>query len=846
MPLNIPEFSLVVLIGPSGAGKSTFARSHFKATEIVSSDACRGLVADDENNLDATGDAFELVHYIAAKRLAGRRLTVIDATSVKKADRQPLLQLAKTYHALPVAIVMDMPTDLCHQRNQQRPDRDLPAHVVPNQRRQLQRSRRGLKGEGFRFVYTLDSPEAAAQATIARQPLWPDRRDATGPFDIIGDVHGCIDELRLLLQRLDYQTDSSPVQPPPGRQALFVGDLVDRGPDSPAVLQLVMAMVEAGHALCVPGNHDVRLLAKLRGRKVKTAHGLAETLAQLKNHPDALRRRSADFLDGLVSHYVLDGGRLVVAHAGLRQDMQGRASAAVRAFCLYGDPTGELDEYGLPIRRDWAADYRGQAAVVYGHTPVAQSEWVNNTLCLDTGCVFGGALSALRYPERELVQVPAAKTYSEPIRPLAAPSATSAQPQLPQPRPSGQLDLDDVQGRRRIDTALMGRLTIAPENTAAALEIMARFAAPPQWQLYLPPTMAPCQTSQRPDLLEYPDEAFAYFRQQGLSQVICQEKHMGSRAVVVVCRNAAVAQRRFAAPADENGIVYTRTGRRFFTDRALEEAVLDQVCQSVDACGLWTQLDTDWLCLDAEIMPWSAKAQSLLLEQYAPVAAAAQSLETVAATLDQASQRGLPVEELQASTAVRRRQTDRFAQAYRRYCWPVESVADFKLAPFHLLASEGAVHADKDHNWHMQTLSTLCQTGALYPTAHRLVDLDDDGSCREAIDWWTQLTQAGGEGMVIKPLDFVVGRGRQLVQPALKCRGREYLRLIYGPEYTTPHYLERLRQRGLGRKRALALREFALGLEGLQRFVDNQPLHRVHECVFGVLALESEPVDPRL
>ena len=845
MRLNIPEFSLVVLIGPSGAGKSTFARSHFNATEIVSSDACRALVADDENDLDATGDAFDLVRYIAAKRLAGRRLTVIDATSVKKADRQPLLELAKTHHALAVALVLDMPAALCQKRNQARPDRDLPPHVVVNQRRQLQRTKRGLKGEGFRFVYNLDSPEAVAQATIERQRLWPDLRDATGPFDLIGDVHGCIDELRLLLARLGYQTDRDRVVPPPGRQALFVGDLVDRGPDSPAVLQLVMDMVEAGHALCVPGNHDMRLLAKLRGRKVQTAHGLAETLAQLESQPPARRRRIVDFLDGLVSHYVLDGGRLVVAHAGLREDMQGRASAAVRAFCLYGDPTGQLDEYGLPVRRDWAADYRGRAAVVYGHTPVARAEWVNNTLCLDTGCVFGGALSALRYPERELVQVEALQTYSEPVRPLAqaAPAAPA------QPRPDNQLDLDDVQGRRRIETALMGRLTIAPENAAAALEVMARFAAPPQWQIYLPPTMAPSETSQRPDLLEHPEQAFAYFRQQDIARVSCQEKHMGSRAVLVVCRHAAAAQRRFAAPEGEDGIVYTRTGRRFFTDRAMERAVLEQVRRSVDQSGLWEQLDTDWLCLDAEIMPWSAKAQSLLIGQYAPVAAAAfQGLEAAAASLGQALQRGLPVEELHDRTAQRRQQAEGFARAYRRYCWPVESVDDLKVAPFHLLASEGTVHADKEHNWHMGTLAALCQTGApiMHSTAHRLVDLDDGDSCQQAVDWWTGLTEAGGEGMVVKPHGFVHGRGRQLVQPALKCRGREYLRLIYGPEYTTPHHLERLRQRGLGRKRALALREFALGLEGLQRFVAKEPLHRVHECVFGVLALESEPVDPRL
>ncbi len=233
-------------------------------------------------------------------------------------------------------------------------------------------------------------------------------------------MHGCRAELETLLDRLGYAIARDgagrPVGAahPDGRTAVFVGDLVDRGPDSPGVLRLVMGMVAAGTALCVPGNHEAKLLRKLRGANVRVAHGLQETLDQLAGEEPSFVDAVTSFVDGLVSHAVLDGGRLVVSHAGLKEEYQGRASGRVRAFCLYGDTTGETDEYGLPVRYPWANDYRGQAMVVYGHTPTPVPEWVNNTICVDTGCVFGGSLTALRYPSRELVSVPAEREYYAP------------------------------------------------------------------------------------------------------------------------------------------------------------------------------------------------------------------------------------------------------------------------------------------------------------------------------------------------------------------------------------------------------------------------------------------------
>ena len=849
MKITLPELSLVLLIGPSGSGKSSFGRKHFLATEVVSSDFCRGLVSDNENDQSATSDAFDLLHTILRKRLTRGRLTVVDATNVQPEARKSLIELAHEFHVLPCAIVFDLPEKLCHERNAQRPDRQFGSHVVRNQCQQLRRSMRGLESEGIRHISKLSSLEEVDAATIERQPLWNNRKDEHGPFDIIGDVHGCFDELVDLLKQLDYavteQDGQYILQSPTGRKLVFVGDLVDRGPGTPQVLKLVSGLVQSGQAFCVPGNHDIKLMRALKGRSVQLTHGLAESMQQLAAEPDAFRAEVVEFLDGLVSHYVFDDGNLVVAHAGLKESMQGRGSGRVREFALYGETTGETDEFGLPVRYNWAADYRGKALVVYGHTPMPEPLWLNNTVNIDTGCVFGGQLTALRYPEREIVSVPAHKTYYESKRPfLANKTGLSVQQTL-----DDTLDLADVTGKRLVDTRLLPRITIREENAIAALEVMSRFAVDPKWLIYLPPTMSPPETSKSPLLLEHPQEAFAYYRSEGVPQVICEQKHMGSRAVVVLCKDEAVSQRRFGVGQAALGIVYTRTGRRFFSDETTEQAFLYRLRDAAEASGLWSELATDWLCLDCELMPWSAKAQELLRQQYAPVGSAAlQSLTVEQRLLAQAHERISGLDELADRTTQRLAAIESYIREYRQYCWPVNSLDDLKLAPFHLLASEGRVHTDKPHTWHMEMTTKLCSadTQLLLATPFQIVNLNDTASCEAAIAWWTGITDSGREGMVVKPLDFIAKGRRGFAQPAIKCRGPEYLRIIYGPEYLLPENLERLKARNVGAKRSLASREFALGIEALDRFVRKEPLRRTHECVFGVLALESEPVDPRL
>jgi len=847
MKITIPDLSFVVLIGVSGSGKSTFARKHFKTTEVLSSDYCRGLVSDDENSQEATKDAFEVLHFIARKRLAAGKLTVVDATNVQPEARKPLIAIAREFHCLPVAFVLDLPERVAQDRNKARSDRNFGPHVIRQQAQQLHRTLRGLEREGFRHVYVFKSPEEIEAAVIERQPLWNNLKQEHGPFDIIGDVHGCFDELVELLEKLGHAVDHAAftVRPSNGRKLVFLGDLVDRGPKIAQVLKLVMNSVADGSAFCVPGNHDVKLMRKLRGRDVQVTHGLADSLAQLANEPEEFRQRVAEFIDDLVSHYVFDDGELVVAHAGMKQEMQGRGSGAVREFALFGETTGETDEFGLPVRYNWAAEYRGIAMVVYGHTPVPEPEWLNRTINVDTGCVFGGKLTALRYPEKELIGVPAKQAYAESRKPFLPPQDLA--PTLSaQHKHDDLLDLADVTGKRIVSTRLHGNVTIREENATAALEVMSRFAANPKWLIYLPPTMSPSETTQVPGLLEHPAEAFSYFRQSGVPRVICEEKHMGSRCVVVICRDEEAARKIFGVTGEGIGICYTRTGRRFFDDSGLEFQLLERVREAATAAGFWEQFKTDWLCLDCELMPWSAKAQELLKQQYAAVACAAQStVKDEICALEQASARGLDMGPIIARAKLRNEMVNDYTAAYRRYCWTVNSINDLKLAPFHLLASEGKVHTDMPHDWHMETVSKLAGS-SIIATPYRVIDVTNPDSEKEGICWWEELTGKGGEGMVVKPFDFVARSRRGLLQPAVKCRGREYLRIIYGPEYTSPENLERLRARGLSVKRSLALREFALGVEALERFTRKEPLRRVHEAVFGVLALESEPVDPRL
>ena len=852
--IEIPEFCLVAMIGGTSSGKSSFALKHFKSTEVLSSDCFRGMVCDDENCQSVSGDAFDLLFYAANKRLNNMKLTVIDATNIQQSARKQIIDLAREQNVHAAAIVLNLPEEVMQARNKARPERNFPERVIRQHARDVKRSIRGLKREGFRFVYVINSLEQLENTEIVRTKLWNDKKDRHGPFDIIGDIHGCCDELELLLDKLGYLKTDGVYAHPDGRQAAFLGDFCDRGNRNADVLRLVMDMVKAGNAIAVPGNHDVKLLKYLRGKSVGMTHGIDKTVAEIEARGEAFKQEAADFIESLISHYVLDDGKLVIAHAGLKQAYIGRGSARVREFCLYGETTGETDSYGLPVRLDWAADYRGRATVVYGHIAAKEVKPLNNTYCIDTGCVFGGKLTAFRYPERELAEVAALRQYYEPVKPLEEAVDTNM---------GDMLTVGDFNRKLHIETELMPAIDIHENNAAAALETMSRFAADPHWLIYLPPTMSPCETSTLDGYLEYPLQAFEYYRSRGVRNVVCEKKHMGSRAVIVLCNSPEAAQKRFGITDGTSGIIYTRTGRRFFDSTETESALLDRLHAVLTKTGFWNDFATDWVCLDTELMPWSEKAQGLIRSQYAPTGnAAAGSLSAAVRALEKACERQNIAFDVNSSTSgqnvdlreilkayqTKQNDIDRYIKAYREYCWTVSSIDDYRIAPFHILAAEGKVFSEEKHIWHMEQIRKyITGTDPIFmETPYLCVDTEDAQSVQNGVNWWLDLTANGGEGMVVKPETYTAKQGYKLLQPAVKCRGREYLRIIYGAEYLDPEHLTRLKVRSLNRKRTLALKEFSLGMESLHRFVKGEPLYRVHECAFGVLAFESEPVDPRL
>jgi len=850
MNIALPDFSLVCLVGASGSGKSSFAAKHFKSTEVVSSDECRARVTDDATALDANEDTFDLLQYTAAIRLKRRMLTVIDSTSVQKADRAHLVKLARQFHALPVAIVLDLDPTLCEDRNSARTDRSVKPQVARRHSQSLRKGLRGLQKEGFRQIHILRSIEDVESVVVSREPLWTDLRNEHGPFDIIGDVHGCYDELSELLINLGYVFEAEPddsekliyATHPEGRQAFFVGDLTDRGPKNRDCLRLIMGMCEIDAARAVVGNHDYKLLQYLRGKKVNQVHGLEDTVAELERCSNTFRKRVSTFIYDMRSHQWLDDGKLVIAHAGLKEDMHGRGSGSVRSFAMYGETTGAVDEFGLPIRLEWARNYRGDAAVVFGHTPVPDAQWLNNTMCIDTGCVFGGKLTALRWPEKELREVAAQREYAKPARPIASVRGFSAQQDH-----DSLLYFDDFIAKQRHECRLGRAVTIPEENALAALEAMSRFGIDPRWLIYLPPTMAACPTTPSGPYLEHPEQALEHYRSRGITELVAEEKHMGSRALLVVTRSVEAAQRRFGTDDGKAGVVYTRTGKAYFNDDEIEAQVINRIGVALEKSGLWEELQSDWVLLDAELMPWSAKAQDMINTQYLSTAVAAiNSADMLLNGLNPSKS----VEELsllKQKAQLQKSNAQELKSVVDGYCWPINSIEDYRIAPFHILAVEGQLFIDKPHTWHMLHLEKLATEDIiLTTTGWRVIDPNSKNECESFVRWWTDHTSAGGEGMVLKPKAFTVRGSKGLIQPAMKVRGREYLRIIYGPDYDMEDNIERLRERGLGKKFSLAEREYILGLEGLQRFVEKRPLSEIHACALGVLALESEPVDPRL
>lgn len=846
--ITIPSIGLVLMVGASGSGKSRLAARRFHPSEIVELDRCREIVSGDRNDQSATDDAAAVAAEIIERRLRRRLLTVVDATNVRSEDRRRWTSIAARTHSLVTAIVLDPGMGFCQKSAEARDGERYNPRSVAQHYSLLSRDRRKLsKSDGVRNVTTLSSPEEIEAATIRRRDTYNDKRSVTGPFDIIGDVHGMTDELETLLEKLGWsvvwtgegEERMSVLSHREDRRLVFLGDMTDRGPRSRDALLIMEAAVSSGQGFAVASNHDDRFKRWLQGRETSLTHGIDTSIADFEGTSETYRRRIADVIDALPAHLVFDGGRLAVAHVGLREDMILGASPEMRDFAVFG-PKSAPGEDGKSARVDWADEYRGRTSIVYGHTVVDEPVWHNRTICLDTGAVFGGSLTALRWPEKEIVSVPASKAYAELDRPAFSRKEI---------RDPAVIGFKDVSGKKYVETGLSGRITVEADHMAGALEHMSRYAIDPRWLVYIPPTMSPVESSSDGDYLEHPAQAFDYYRKHGVTDLVVETKHMGSRALALVCRDAETAARRFGVEDGHTGHVWSRSGRAFFDEdqrRTVVAAISDGASR-----GLFDELRTDWLLLDMEIMPWNTKATDLIERQFAPTGRAAQMGGRLALhALSRFASRGVAdVSALQERLSRRLENAGRFDAVWRGYCWDAPDLSALRIAPFHVLASEGRVHHDVRHDEHLRWIEMLAgsgMSGMLVGTPHLRVDLSDETTVAAAVDLWVRDTSSGAEGIVVKPHTFATRGERGLVQPALKVRGRDYLRIIYGPDYDLPENLARLRDRAIASKRGRAMKQFALGVEGLERLVRREPVRRVHECVFSTIALDSDPLDPRL
>ena len=848
--IRIPDLSVVMMLGPSGSGKSTFTQTHFLSSQILSSDFYRKVVSDSETNQSVSSDAFEILHLVLEKRLRLGKLSVIDATNLSKFERLNVFSIAKKWDVPIIVIALNVSSGTCKER------KPFNSQVIERQSRTMKQALRDIEKERYLKVYTLtedDVNEVVVSFDKSEFVL-----DNQVPFDVIGDVHGCSLELCELLNRLGYENENGVYRHNSCRTAVFLGDLCDRGPNSAEVFDIVMNMVENNSAICILGSHEYKLRKIYEGRQIQVKDEIVNTVASIENKGNDFKEKVISFLKKLKHHYVLDGGKLVVSHAGLKEPMHGRDSGKVLAYCLYGETDqSKIDGEGYPERLDWTKNYKGVATVVYGHTPFKSTYITRNTYGIDQGCVYGGKLTALRWPEKELIHVEAKQKYYDGVLRNSFENREDDQ----------VIDIKDVINDQITNTKLLSCISVNLENSYAALETMSRFTVDPNWLIYLPPTMSPCEahSGEGEDyFLEHPLEAFEYYKKQGHTMVICEEKHMGSRAVIIVCRDEKTAYERFHVKDGSFGVIYTRTGRLFFENEKLSDEILKSLQLSLTQNEFWERYDTNWVALDTEIMPWSAKAQNLIKHQYSSVGAAGEnSLNKVLKVIDQSMfmlgdasiNSKVNLHELRMRVNERVGCIESYKKAYRKFCWDVEKIEDHKIAPFQILATEKGTWCDIPHARHLEIIfSFICKCNNIFiPTRYLMVNLMDEKSVTSAIDYWKEYTSQKnlGEGMVVKPLypvSYKIESDKAtncIIQPAIKCRGREYLRLIYGPEYTFPDNMKKLQKRRIYRKQQLALNEFALGMEALERFIQKEPLWRIHQPVFNVLALESEPIDPR-
>lgn len=852
MELKLLQGAIVLVIGPSNSGKTTLLqklveRGDILPSEVISSDAFRKLVGDtdffdlanvskaDEQLLyeqyeRLSTETFHALHTVVEARAKLNKISFIDATNLRAFERAKYFDIAKRHDVPVIALVMQATKEQLLSRDAGR-DNPRGQKRVLKQLSTFKYEQKAIKKEPFASIYTVID-DVHIVRTKPNNILAAD----TG-LDIIGDVHGCFDELIELITKLGYVESDGLYVHPEGRRLVSVGDVMSRGPKSIDTLQFWHQQMEAGLSYMIDSNHGWKIARWLGGKAVTLTHGdenvEQEFLAYAQVYGDEaandLKKRFERMLLRVPSHYVLtihDVPRAVVTHAGIKDEFIGKQSPRIADFCRYGDVQDG-------VRADWFMQHKTSELIIWGHDVHVQPFKANRTINIDQGAVFGGQLTALRYPEEQLVSVNAAHNYAgdenNPIiearqKHFNAPSATH------------------FMNGFTVHTADEEQITIGPQQAMAAMDTFSHYTMPLEQVLYIPPTMSPTpQTSALPDYLEHPTEAFSYYKKNGVTKMIAEKKHMGSRAVIFIAKDVETAKQLINS--DSLGYIMTRTGRAFFAPDE-QQQLLARLHAELIAKNYFETHDTSFVLMDAEILPWNLKAQSLIDKQYAAVAEHAR-MDRDALVKKLAATTQVDVSHWLSQYEEKRQNAEKFEAAFNNYCWPTNDLNDIQIAPFHILAHSDAVHTNKPHSWHMDMATALADNSSLFiATEYRIIENEQDEI--DVTKWWCDMTENGHEGIVIKPLAFTAYSKGKLLQPAIKVRGREYLRIIYGMDYTDEALLTRLKERNASRKMRNALLEFKLGIEGISRFVRGESSARVHECALATLALESDVIDPRL
>lgn len=860
----LPFSGIVLLIGPSNSGKTTFLKKmidsgQIQPSEVVSSDYFRILVSDVEfldwnhrpkdeadrifeEYQQISAEAFSLMDTLIEKRCKLNKLTFIDATHLYTDDRKRYIALARNHHVPIVSIVFDLDLSVLLERDEMR-EKPRGKRRVKQQYQVFKRERSLIKKEGYLATYFIQNLQDIRLIRRNKNPL---ELDASNGIDVIGDIHGCYNELIQLLNKLGYERNAEDLYiHPEGRKFLSLGDIMSRGPESLKTMQFFLRHVNEGHAYMIDSNHGWKIARWLDGRNVTLNHGdelVQEEFVQYERHYGEeqtikLKHAIKQLLFEAPSHYILAKNSVptvVCTHAGIKDEFVGKQSYEVSDYCRFGDSEG-LDNNGKPVRKDWTVHHHTSALILWGHDPRPKPIINNNTINIDQGVVFGGELTAYRYPEKEFVSVKAVMDYSKGDN---NPLKEWEQKRLDPPNIAKFLN------GYTVSTEHLGEVHIPKEHVIPSIDTVSHFTVPIEELIYIPPTMSPTpKPSILDNYLEHPKEAIAYYRDKGIQRMVAEKKHMGSRGILLLFKDKSAGQKYIGH--ETLGVIYTRTGRRFF-DIGLEKEILLRINEGLLSYNYFTKFDTDYVLLDAEIMPWNLKAKELIRNQYVHVSEnAILDRSIITNKLQEAVKINVELKQWLSEYDAKLENALEFKEIFQKYCWNIEGINQIQIAPFHVLAHRDKTFFDKPHTWHMEMNREFAKMVDVFVETEYMV-IDDLESEEEVIKWWESMTADGHEGIVIKPEFFIAKSNGKLIQPAIKVRGRRYLHIIYGMDYLLPKNLERLKKRNVDKKQKLALKEFSLGIEGIKRFVHGESIERIHECVLGTLALESDPVDPRL